>query len=107
MTYKAYWKETVVAALEEVKKLTLFTTQDIELMADICQGSAENQSTMFGEDCIPNPLEIEINNLKQKHIIEKQKLEKVTLGYRESVACRYNVNVSRVYLDDGNVRIGK
>ena len=65
-----YWIEAVESALEEVGKLTLFSKDDIKILAETLQISSEQQSMMFGYENIPNPLESEIQKIKSEFEVE-------------------------------------
>jgi len=102
-----YWIEAVESALEEVGKLTLFSKDDIKILAETLQISSEQQSMMFGYENIPNPLESEIQKIKSEFEKKITKLEQNDLVYRKNVADRHGVNPEQVYLDGENVMYDK
>ena len=67
-----YWYECISNSLEELGIKT--TDENIKAIANDVRISHENYSTFMGHDCIPNPANTEIRELKKKLEIEKNKI---------------------------------
>lgn len=61
-----YWREAAMCALEEHIDLERFQPGEWDSIAKSLAGSAEHVGMAFGEDCIPNPRDTEIGELKAK-----------------------------------------
>ena len=66
-----YWKECITEAFEESKIVA--TEEQIDNVASWAEGAHENFSTANGYDCIPNPANTEIAELKRKLKREQDK----------------------------------
>ena len=100
-----YWIEAVEAALEDIGKLNNYTNEELKTVAESLIISSEQESMAFGYDCIPNPLESTIRDMKSKHESEIKQYEKRESVYRQNVADRHGPRVgpNQVYIDGNNV----
>lgn len=100
-----YWIEAVETALEEIDKLHNFTNAEIKDLAENLQISAEQESMAFGRECIPNPLQTEIQNLKAQHKKEIEVHEHREYIYRKNVSDRHGprVDPNSVYIERNEV----
>lgn len=62
---ESYYRETIESASEECD-LTISSEQAVYL-ADAVVVARENEGMAFGDYCIPNPLQTELDNTKQRH----------------------------------------
>lgn len=100
-----YWTECISEAMEDAGIAA--TKEQIDTVVTWVEGAHENYGMAFGHDCIPNPLESDLKELKASHAKEIQEHENVEFNYRKSVASRRGVPVSSVYMDrDGQVMYG-
>lgn len=93
-----YWEECIAEAMEDAGITA--TDEQVKTVADWVDGAHENYGMAHGHDCIPNPLGLEVDNLK----IEMKKLkashERQINGVVKGVAQRRNVDVNQVSIDD-------
>jgi len=98
-----YWAECVNEAFEDAGITA--TKEQTDTVISWVEGAHENYGMSHGHDCIPDPRDTELDNLKAAHKKEVERLENRELCYQKSVAQRRNVPVGDVYLDDyGTVR---
>jgi len=100
-----YWRECVEEALSEAGLQA--STEQVNIITDIVEGAHDNYSQATGQDCIPNPMIRDIEQLKEKHKREIYDLETQIVCYRRSVAERRQVDLDEVRLEDGKVMYGK
>lgn len=63
-----YWVESLGQALDDLG--IRLTDEQVMALAEACEGIAEVRSQYTGQDCIPNPLQTEIDRLKRAHAEE-------------------------------------
>ena len=100
-----YWNECIAEALEDsgIKA----TDQQIDNIAAWVEGAHENYGLATGQDCIPHPLEAEIDAAKKEAVKLEAAHQKQLDGVRDGVAFRRNVNPQSVHIDDaGHVTYG-
>lgn len=78
MSTAEYYIESISESFDEhgitaTKKQIASVAKDFSIMR-------ENESMMFGYDCIPNPLKLELEELKRKH---SKELRETTEQYEE------------------------
>lgn len=78
-----YWKECVESAFDEAGLLA--TQKQIESISECVRLSHENYGLYTGEECIPNPLEIENKRLRRELRIESDKVTCSTCKGRGSI----------------------
>lgn len=101
----SYWKDCVTEALEDsgVKA----TDEQIDNIVSWVEGAHENYSLATGEECIPHPLEAEIEAIKKSTIKQEDAHRKQLDGVRSGVAFRRRVSADSVHIDDdGHVTYG-
>lgn len=97
-----YWEECISIAADECG-LTL-TKDQLECLASYVVGGHENYGMAFGHDCIPNPLNTEVESLKRRIKELEEEHERCLHGIKNGVAKRRNVSASYVHIDrDGHV----
>lgn len=96
-----YWKECIAEALEDAGIIA--TDEQIDTITSWVDGAHENYGLATGQECIPNPLESEVEQLNRQHEKELQEKDKIVNIYRQSVATRRRVNIRDVYTDNGEV----
>lgn len=60
-----YWVESIWQALEDLD--IRLTGEQTLALAEACETIAELESQYTGRECIPNPLQTEIDRLKRSH----------------------------------------
>lgn len=73
-----YWVESLGQALDDLG--IRLSYEQVAALAEACEGISEVASQYTGQDCIPNPLQIEIDRLKRAH--EKELEEARVRSYR-------------------------
>lgn len=68
-----YYRESICVALDECGALSKLTDEEIDEIAQAVVGSAENFSTAFGYEHIPDPRDTEIERLRARHTEEIQR----------------------------------
>jgi hypothetical protein len=97
-----YW-ETSLSELLDDMKLSLTAEQKDELIGGI-MGIAENESLACGYDCIPNPMQSEVSELKRQIREMEEKHDRQIWGIKKGVGQRRRVPPQDVHVDeDGNV----
>jgi len=97
-----YWEVCIEEAFCEAGIAA--TKEQINLVTEWVEGAHENYGMATGADCIPNPMESEVNELKRKLRNQNDEHEHVIDGITKGVAQRRNVSVSDVSIDnDGHV----
>jgi len=93
-----YWKACIEESFCDAGITA--TEEQINLVIDWVEGAHENIGMATGAECIPNPMESEVNEYKRK--LEKLELahEHIISGITKGVAHRRNVSVSDVSIDD-------
>ena len=98
-----YWKECIEEAFCDAGIKA--TDEQLNLVVEWVEGAHENYGLATGQECIPNPMEQEVKDLKQELIKQSNKHEHVIDGISKGVAQRRHVSVSDVSIDgDGHVR---
>lgn len=69
-----YYLSSLGNALDDIG--IKYTSDQLDELTDYVQGIQEVKSQALGYDCIPNPLQTEMDNLKRKHKEELKELEK-------------------------------
>lgn len=93
-----YWKECIEEAFCEAGITA--TDEQVNLVIEWVEGAHENIGMATGSECIPNPLESEVNELKRKLIKQDDEHERIINGVAKGVAHRRNVSVSDVSIDN-------
>jgi len=96
-----YWNECIAEAMEDAGIVA--TQEQIDKVAAWAEGAHENYGMAMGHNCIPNPLEFEIKEIKKEHKKEIEDAEEREHCYRDSVARRRRVPISSVGLVNGEV----
>jgi len=97
-----YWKECILEAFCDAG--IEVTEEQINLVTGWVEGAHENYGMATGQECIPNPMESEVDELKRKLKKQDDDHEKMIDGITKGVAKRRNVSVSDVSIDtDGHV----
>ncbi len=96
-----YWDECIKEAFEEIGIVA--TESQITEVVDWVEGAHENYGMAFGHDCIANPLEQEIRELKFQHKKDLVECEGREQQYRKSVARRRGCKPENVWLENGEV----
>ena len=96
-----YWIESVESIMEEMNYD--IPIEDITTMAESMIITAEQESLAFGYDAIPNPLQTEIDKLRNDMDHEQVYWERRELIYLRSIAKRNNVHVDDVFIANDNV----
>ena len=78
-----YWKECVECALEDA--MINATEKQIEIITEVVEGSFENYSMHMGYDCIPNPSDQTIKDLK-KRLDDKDEISRREMAMQEREA---------------------
>ena len=97
-----YWIESVESIMEEIG-YTNIPIEDITTIAESMMITAEQESMAFGYDAIPNPLQTEIDKLRNNMDHEQVECERRELIYLRSIAKRNNVHVDDIFIANGNV----
>ena len=100
-----YWKECIAEALEDsgIKA----TDEQIDNVTSWVEGAHENYSLATGEECIPHPLEAEIDAVKKKSAKQESAHQRQLDGVCAGVAHRRGVSANSVCIDnDGHVTYG-
>jgi len=96
-----YWKECIEEAFCETG---ITATEDqIKTVIEWVEGAHDNYGMATGEDCIPNPMEAEINELKRKLVKQDGEHERIINGITKGVAHRRNVSVTDVSIDNNGL----
>ena len=99
-----YWKECISEAFCDVGIKA--TDEQIENVVGWVEGAHENYGMATGQECIPNPMQSEVEQLKAAHEKEIKDRDRREFAYRKSVANRRGVSVDTVYLDGDSVIYG-
>lgn len=73
MSKTIYWRESLGIALDDAG--IKYTPEQLDELTDSVVGIREVESQALGYDCIPHPLQTQIDNLKQRHKEEVKELE--------------------------------
>ena len=99
-----YWDECVRCALEEAGVIA--TEEQIVLVAEAVKGGHENYGLAMGHECIPNPLQREVEGLKADVQTAVKETELAVEDFRKNVARRWNVSTCQVILEgNGNATV--
>lgn len=93
-----YWEEVISEGACEAN--LVITESQIKMIASHAESAHENYGLATGSECIPNPMESEIEQLKKSHAKDKAEWESRDLNYRKSVATRRGVDVNNVYQNE-------
>jgi len=93
-----YWLECIEESFEEAGIKA--TKDQIEIVASNVKASHENYSLFTGAECIPNPLECEVQSLKLKCKKLENDVETERLNFRKNVARRRGCRVEDVEIED-------
>lgn len=78
-----YWEECISEAFEDAGIIA--TSEQIDAVASWVEGAHECYGMAHGHDCIPNPANTEIEELKKRLRKMEQKYE--TMLYGEPIRC--------------------
>lgn len=97
-----YWEECIRESFEDAGIKA--TEEQIYTVVSWVDGAHENYGMAFGHDCIPNPLNSEVESLKRRIRELEEKHEQQLFGIKKGVALRRNVTPQDVHIeDDGHV----
>ena len=97
-----YWEECVAEAFEDAGIEA--TKEQMATVAEWIAGAHENYGMAFGHDCIPNPMESEVETLKARIKKIEENHENRIIGIKKGVAQRRKVSPYDVHIDgNGNV----
>lgn len=97
-----YWKYCIEEAFDEAGITA--TKEQIDIVAGRVENGYENYGMAHGYDCIPNPMNLEVEDVKREMAELKDRHERQLSGVIKGVARRRNVGIESVYIDDsGNV----
>ncbi len=98
----SYWKDCISEALGDAGVAA--TNEQIEIITDWVEGAHDNYGMANGHDCIPNPMESEVDKLKGEIKRIKASHDKQLDGISRGVAKRRNIDANQVCIDaDGLV----
>lgn len=100
-----YWIESLECIFEDIGRINVFSTEELKTIAESLIISADQESMAFGCSAAPNPLIQEISDLKKKHEVEMNIMEKRDEIFRKNVADRHGpyVNENDVYIENNTV----
>lgn len=75
MANNEYYREIISEVLCDLGKFELFTSKEIEVLAEAVATSAEMEGEYTGSRNIPNPAVVELNNLQREVAREKERRE--------------------------------
>ncbi|MFA8336361.1 hypothetical protein [Burkholderia cenocepacia] len=105
MSMLSYWLESLGYALEEAGAYDALTPDQRKQVAESLVVSAENESTAMGRDCIPNPLNSEIERLKAAHRTEIESFRERERIFCRDIARSQSVEAHRIGIVNGHVVI--
>jgi len=101
-----YWREAAMCALEPYLNLDRISPIEWDYIAASLALSAECQSMAFGHDCIPNPLDAEVRELKTKLKANECAHEEREREWSKATAEALRVRSGRrVFLRDGELEV--
>ena len=100
-----YWEECIRESFDEAGIEA--TKEQIDTVVSWVDGAHENYGMAFGHDAIPNPMESEVDKLKKRLAKQQEEYEAREFIFKNSVARRRNIDVSRVYLEGDSVMISR
>lgn len=98
-----YYEETIREAFDDSGIIA--TEEQIENVVGWVKNAAENEYQAHGYECIPNPMESEIDRIRAAHAEEIARLKNEIDAYTNSIARDYRVDGSKVYTENGSVYI--
>ncbi|WP_261534463.1 hypothetical protein [Burkholderia multivorans] len=105
MSMLSYWLESLGYALEEAGAYDALTPEQRKQVAESLVVSAENEGMASGRECIPNPLNSEIERLKAAHRAEIARFEDRERIFCRDIARSQNVETQRIGIHNGSVVI--
>ena len=97
-----YWEECIRESFEDAGIVA--TEDQINVVVDWVDGAHENYGMAFGHDAIPNPMCMEVDELKAKIRKLEESHARQIYGIKKGVAQRRNVAPNDVHIeDDGHV----
>jgi len=79
-----YWSEALHAAFDEVGGLpNEMGTSDHETMVKVLLGARDQESMAFGYDCIPNPLEATVKEVRGLRAEDAQRFDEREEAWRK------------------------
>jgi hypothetical protein len=103
----SYWLESLGYALEEAGVYDALTPDQRKQVAESLVVSAENEGMAMGRDCIPNPLNSEIERLKAAHRADIERFEERERIFCRDIARSQKVEARRIGINNGSVVIYK
>jgi hypothetical protein len=103
----SYWLESLGYALEEAGAYDALTPDQRKRVAESLVVSAENEGMAMGRDCIPNPLNSEIERLKAAHRADIERFEERERIFCRDIARSQKVEARRIGINNGSVVIYK
>lgn len=98
-------EESLGYAFDEAGVYELITKEQRRVIAESLATSVENYSMFSGRDCIPNPMDTEVAQLKAAHATEKAKWEGLERVFIRDIARSQNVEPQSVFVKDNRVMI--
>jgi hypothetical protein len=93
-----YWEECITEAFDDAGIEA--TKEQIDTVTSWVDGAHENYGMAFGHDCIPNPMESEVEKLKAHIKMIENAHDNMIFGIKKGVAKRRNVSPQDVHIDD-------
>lgn len=100
-----YWLESLELALDSVGAYDALTPEQRKQVAESLVVSAENEGMASGRDCIPNPLNSEIDRLKAAHRAEIESFQARERIFCRDIARSQSVEAHRISIVNGHVVI--
>lgn len=94
-----YWIECISEAFDEAGITA--TDEQIKNVAECVKGAHENYSLATGEECIPNPLMVTVDELKSKCKKLESDVERERMNFKQNIAMRNHCSVNDVELTGG------
>lgn len=101
----SYWIEALECALDECGAWGVLNSEQMQQVARSLVMSAEMQGQAFGHECIPNPLQAEIDSLKKRHASELALSESREERFRGELARRIGVEPRRVVIHNERIEV--
>ena len=93
-----FWEECISEAFDDAGITA--TDEQIATVASWVEGTHENYGLATGSECIPNPLESTVGELKRQIRALERDVEYSNDSFRQNVAWRHNCSVHDVTLED-------
>lgn len=102
MNREEYYREAVMCAADEAD--VALTPDQVTTMAKCLMTSMECESMAFGYECIPNPLNAEIESINRRHAQEIREKDKVIAVAERYVAYKTGHDMASIGISpDGHI----